>query len=431
VPADPPHDTIKKASRRILPFVFLLFVVAYLDRANLAFAKLTMTAELRFSEAVFGLGAGLFFLGYCLFEIPGAILVEKWSARRWIARILLSWGLCTVLCGFIRSESEFYIVRFLLGVSEASFFPGVIIYLSHWFPAGIRARATSAFLMAIPVAMVVGAPISGALLEISWFGLSGWRWIFILEGLPAMLLGVVTLFYLTDHPREAKWLSESEKEYLDAALASERKAAGPKPTVWEGLRQPNVVLLSAALFLANFANAAYMLWLPTLVQSASGFGPALSAALSAIPFSAGLIAIPLAGWSSDRSRERRKHAALPMLFAGLLFAPVAIPHQPFGMLLFWLFLTSAAKYFWPPSFWVLPTMGPGQTSRAAVIGFINSVGNVGSFFGPYVVGEVLTAGFGFWVVVLLVAACLVLGAMLVLSVRLDRSLTSCQTPADQ
>ncbi len=416
-----PRGAFEKASRRLLPFVFLLFVIAYLDRANLAFAKLTMTAELGFSEAVFGLGAGLFFLGYCLFEIPGAILVEKWSARRWMARILLSWGLCTILSGFVRTANEFYLLRFLLGVSEASFFPGMIIYLSHWFPSGVRARATSAFLLAIPVALVAGAPISGALLEISWLGLSGWRWVFILEGLPAIVLGIVTIFYLTDHPREANWLSEAEKRNIEDLLASERRAAGPRTRFWEGLRQPNVMLLSAALFFANFANAAYTLWLPTLVQGASGLGPGLSAALSAVPFSAGLIAIPLAGWSSDRSRERRKHAALPMLFAGLLFAPVAIPQQPLGMLLFWLFLTSAAKYFWPPSFWVLPTLGSAETSRAAAIGVINSLGNLGSFFGPYVVGKVLTAGYGFGAVVLLVTACLVLGSLLVLRVRVPHA----------
>ena len=214
--------TRSKIVRRVLPFLCLLYLAAYLDRANVAFAKLTMTADLHFSEAVYGFGAGIFFLGYLLLEIPGALIVERWGARRWFARILVTWGLCTIVVGFVRTPLQFYGARFLLGVAEAGFYPGIIVYLTHWFARGDRAKAMAGFIVAIPVSLVLGAPISALILKLHWLGLPGWRWVFILEGLPAIVLGIVTFFYLTDRPRDAMWLEPEERAWITQELEREK-----------------------------------------------------------------------------------------------------------------------------------------------------------------------------------------------------------------
>jgi ACS family tartrate transporter-like MFS transporter len=248
--------TRRKITRRLVPFAFVLYIIAYLDRANVGFAKLSMTADLSFSEAVFGFGSGIFFIGYLLLEIPGALIVERWSARKWIARILITWGFCTVLVGFVRTPGQFYAARFLLGTAEAGFYPGLVIYFSHWFAERDRARAMAGLISAIPVSLALGAPVSALILRVHWLSLPGWRWVFILEGLPAVVFGVVTLFYLTDHPREAKWLEPDEREWITAELEGEKqrkKAHGHIP-VWAALRKPNVLLLALALCSANTAR---------------------------------------------------------------------------------------------------------------------------------------------------------------------------------
>ena len=245
-----------KVARRILPYFFLLFIVAYLDRANVAFAKLSMAPDLGFSEAVYGLGAGIFFLGYFLLEIPGALIVERWSARLWISRILITWGLCTILVSFVKTASGFYAARFLLGLAEAGFFPGVIIYLTHWFPAQDRARALAGLILAVPISFVIGAPLSAWCLSLHWFGLQGWRWLFILQGLPAIVLGLITPFYLTDHPHQALWLAPDERAWLTDLLERERqqaRAAG-RVRVWDGLKRPHVFVLAVALCLIVLAS---------------------------------------------------------------------------------------------------------------------------------------------------------------------------------
>jgi len=215
---------LRSIARRLLPFLIVLFSVAYIDRVNVSYAGLEMTNDLGFDPEVFGLGTGIFFIGYFLLEIPGALIVERWSARKWLARIVISWGLLAVLMGFIHNTTHFYIVRFLLGLAEAGFFPGIIIYLSHWFRHRERARAIAAFMTALPVSVIVVAPLSGFILGINWFGLPGWRWIFILEGIPAVMLGFVTIFYLTDRPRDARWLAEDEREWITNELSNKRPA---------------------------------------------------------------------------------------------------------------------------------------------------------------------------------------------------------------
>src|SRR6058998_2672636 len=210
----------RKVAWRVLPLVFLLYIVAYLDRANVGFAKLRMAGDLKFSEEVFGLGIGIFFIGYLILEIPGALLVERWSARKWFARILISWGFISALTALVRTPAQFYLARFFLGVAEAGFFPGIIVYFTHWFTSGDRARALSGLIMAVPLSLAIGAPASALLLDVNWLGLSGWKWLFILEGLPAVLLGVVTLVVMTDRPGDAKWLTPAERDYLENALVA-------------------------------------------------------------------------------------------------------------------------------------------------------------------------------------------------------------------
>src|SRR5881396_1424718 len=232
-PAIDPVALRRKIAWRVLPFVFLLYIVAYLDRANVGFAKLAMADDLKFSEAVFGFGFGIFFIGYLILEVPGALLVEHWSARKWFARILISWGLISALTAFVRTPSQFYIARFLLGVAEAGFFPGIIVYFTHWFASAERARALSGLVMAVPFSLALGAPVSALLLDVRWLGLVGWKWLFILEGLPAVILGVVTLLWMTDRPRHAKWLTPEERGHLEGLLAAEARAKEGRGTVWQ------------------------------------------------------------------------------------------------------------------------------------------------------------------------------------------------------
>ncbi len=262
----------RKVAWRILPLVFLLYIVAYLDRANVGFAKLRMASDLHFSDAVYGLGIGIFFIGYLLLEIPGALLVERWSARKWFARILISWGLISALTAFVTTPMQFNVARFFLGVAEAGFFPGVIVYFTHWFTSQDRTRALSGLVMAVPFSLALGAPVSALLLDVNWLGLAGWQWLFILEGLPAVILGFVTLRTMTDRPRHAKWLSQAERDYLEGVLAAEARAKeGPnKIRVWQALRLRNVWLLALSIFATNTGGYALAFWVPSMVKSLSG-----------------------------------------------------------------------------------------------------------------------------------------------------------------
>jgi ACS family tartrate transporter-like MFS transporter len=415
--------TRRKVARRLLPFAFILYIVAYLDRANVGFAKLAMTADLSFSEAVFGLGSGIFFIGYFLLEIPGALIVERWSARKWIARILITWGFCTVWVGFVRTPTEFYASRFLLGVAEAGFFPGLIIYLSHWFVERDRARAMAGFIIAIPVSLALGAPISALILRLNWFGLAGWRWVFILEGLPAVVLGVVTLFYLTDYPHQAGWLKPEEREWISGELEAEkkRKKAFGHIRIWDALRQRNVLLLAFGLCAANTGSYAFNFWLPTTIHRSSNLSVVASTACSALPSLFGLAATLLSGRSSDRTGERRLHTALPLIIGSVFFLLSALPNQSFGVVLMWLCLTSFAASRFPPPFWVLPTLTLGESAAAASIGFVNSIGNLGGFIGPSVAGYLLSHNHSYQVAMTFLASGYFLGGILILGVRVRRT----------
>ena len=412
---------LAKIRRRILPFLFLLYIVAYLDRANVAFAKMQMMSDLAFSEAVFGFGSGIFFIGYLLLEIPGALMVEKWSARKWIARILVTWGFCTVAVGFVRGPGEFYTARFVLGCAEAGFFPGIIVYLGHWFPRQDRARAMAGFILAIPVCLVLGAPFSALLLHLNWLGLAGWRWIFILQGLPAVLLGIVTLFYLTDHPRDARWLQPDERRWIESELESERRQTETaRISIWRALRMRNVILLALALCSANIGSYSFTFWLPSLIRRTSSFSITTSTVLSALPFAFGLASVYLSGRASDRAGERRLHTAIPMLAAGFFFALSGLSGDSFPLVLLCLCLTGAATNAWPPPFWLLPTASLEGAAAAASIGFINAIGNLGGFIGPTVVGLLLNQHYPHSVAIFFLASCYLLGSVFTLLIRVPR-----------
>lgn len=406
-----------------MPFLILLFMVAYLDRVNVSYAALDMTRELGFTPEVYGFGAGIFFLGYVLLEIPGALLVERWSARLWISRIMISWGLLAGLTGFVETATQFYWARFLLGVGEAGFFPGIIVYLSHWFPERDRAKAVAIFMTAIPVASILGAPISGLLLGVDWLGLSGWRWVFILEGIPSVVLGIIVPFYLTDRPAQARWLPADEREWLVAELARERAAkphAGQSHRLADALRQlrqPRVLVLAGAYFAAVTAVYGFGLWLPIIVKALSGLPNLAVTGIAALPYVAGLVAMLAVGWSSDRTGERRWHTALPLVAvsAGLLLTALLRDHAALAVAS--LCLAGAGLYSYLPGFWALPTTLLTGSTAAAAVGLINAFGNVGGFVGPYVVGRFNAATNSFAGGMLYLSASALAAAALVLALR--------------
>ena len=356
---------------RLLPFSFLMYLVCYVDRANLSFANLRMSMDLGFSDRVYGLGAGVFFVGYILFEIPGAVIVERWSARKWIARIMLTWGLVTILTGFIKSAPQFYAARFFLGVAEASFFPGMIVYLSHWFRASDRAKAVASFYCAVPAASVVGSLLASWLLSVTWSGIAGWRWIFIAEGIPPVVLGVIALFYLTDYPQQAGWLPEDERGWIcqemEAELRAKKKAC--QYTIWQACSQ--VLLLIFPYFLALIGAQATVFWIPT-----SGLPAPQVSLLGALPGIVGVACMLVNGWHSDKSGERRWHTAMPLLCAGVIYFLVALTHGvPLAMAL--LILGGGCMFAYYPVFWAMPTMFLSESAAAACFGLINSVGHIG------------------------------------------------------
>jgi MFS transporter, ACS family, tartrate transporter len=410
----------RRIAARVLPLVFAMYIVNYLDRANVAFAKLPMSAELGFSEKVYGQGAGIFFIGYLAFEIPGALIVERFGARRWMARILITWGLCTAAVGLVRTPSQFYWARFVLGLAEAGFFPGIIVYLTHWFALADRARAMSGLVLAIPVALGLGAPLSAAILQIHWFDVSGWRWLFILEGLPAVALGVFALFYLTDRPKDAHWLEPDERAWITNALETERlgKAATAHVTIFQAFRQRNVILLALALFSANLNSYTFVFWLPTVIKNASRLSVTASTLLSGLPYAAGLIATVALSYLSDRSGRRKFYTIMPLLLTASSLMLSALPGQPFWLAMLWLCLAGAGIYSGAPSFWVLPTLTLQASAAAASIGMINAIANLSGYVAPSIVGDLLDHGFSHAQIVPFLACCPLIAAGLIAALRM-------------
>jgi MFS transporter, ACS family, tartrate transporter len=415
----------RRIARRLLPFLWLLYMIAFLDRVNVAYAALEMSHDLKFTDRVFGFGAGIFFIGYVLLEIPGALIVERWSARRWIARIMISWGIVTILVGFVHTAKQFYMARFLLGAAEAGFFPGIIVYLTHWFCRHDRTKAIAVFMSAIPLSSIVGSPIAGKILSIHWYGLEGWRWLFILEGVPAVLFGFVTLAYLTDWPHQASWLPGDEAKWIEDELQREKKSKASSSSVWQALRQRNVILLTLIYFLAVSGLYGFTVWLPTIVKRASGFSTWIVTLLVVLPYLAGLAATLFNGWHSDHTQERRWHAALPLLMGGtsLLLAVVFSSHLWTQLAFFTLF--AACVHGYQPCFWALPTATLGESAAAASIGLINSLGNLGGFAGPFLLGYLATRTGSFLSGLSCLVANLFLAGILVLCLHgVDRSATT-------
>ncbi|HEY0458092.1 MAG TPA: MFS transporter [Pyrinomonadaceae bacterium] len=409
----------RKITRRLLPFLICLFMVAFIDRVNVGYAALEMTKELRFGPEIFGFGAGVFFFGYFLFEIPGTLLVETWSARKWLARIIISWGIIAMLMGFIRNSTEFYIARFLLGAAEAGFFPGVIVYLSHWFRAQDRAKAVAMFMAAIPVSNIIISPISGWILGLGWLGFSGWRWVFILEAVPAVILGIVTVFYLTDRPKDAAWLAEDERAWIENELAREKeiKKARRNYKIWQALLNRNVLLLAAGYFCAVTSAYGFNFWLPTIVKSLSGYGNIEVSLISAVPYCAGLAAMLAVGWSSDRTGERRWHTSLSLLAVSSGLFLSAIFSENIWLAVAFFCLAGAGLYSYLPGFWALPAAFLTETAAAASIGLINSVGNLGGFVGPFIVGYLNQKTNSFYAGIIYLSCSALIAALFILLVR--------------
>jgi D-galactonate transporter len=413
----------RRISLRVIPYVFLLYIVAFLDRVNVGYAALQMAGDLGFSAEVFGFGAGIFFFGYVILEIPGSIIVERWSARKWIARIMISWGILAIMMAFVKTSTQFYWVRFLLGAAEAGFFPGLIVYLSHWFRYEDRAKAVAMFMAAIPVSNLIGSPISGLLLGVHWLNQPGWRWLFIVEGIPAVILGFVTIYYLTDWPREAKWLPEDEKQWIIRELEREKQArkAVRQISMLQALRHRDVLLLVGAYFFATVGFYGLNIWMPTLIKQASGWSDLKVTLVAMVPHLAGLVSLLAIGASSDRTGERKWHAAGAMLLgaAGYVLVVFAGGNPLLVVAAFCVVAAGADGYF--PGFWPLPTAFLTESAAAASIGLINSFGNLGGFVGPYILGYVRTATNSFNIGLALLAASMVLGALCVLSVRAHRT----------
>ena len=378
----------RRIARRLLPFLFVLYVIAFLDRMNIGAAALQMPADLGFSPSVIGFGAGIFFLGYFLLEIPGALIVERWSARRWIARIMISWGIVTVLMAFIHTPRQFYWVRFMVGAAEAGFLPGVIVYLTHWFRYQDRAKAVAVFYAANPLSYVIGSPLAGLLLGLSWLGMRGWRWLFIIEGIPAVVLGVITIFYLTDWPEQARWLPEDERSWITEQLRREKEAKKRVHSfsVWGALRNRDVLLLTLCYFCAMTGSYGIAFWLPTIVKRLSGQSDMNVTLLAAMPYVAGFVTQQLNGWHSDRTGERRWHAALPVILCGVALSLAVIYSSRSTISITLFVLVGACFYGFQPCFWAVPTLFLSDSAAAASIGLINSVGNLGGFAGPFVIG---------------------------------------------
>jgi MFS transporter, ACS family, tartrate transporter len=369
-----------------------------------AYAALGMSRDLGFSDRVFGLGAGIFFISYVALQIPGALLVERWSACRLIAASLIAWGSVNMLTALVRTPGQLYLARFLLGAAEAGFFPGVIVYLSHWFIQEDRAKATSNFMAAIPLSFVIGSPLAGWILGHRWLGVEGWRWLFVLEGLPAVLLGAVALFYLTDWPEEAAWLAPAQRHWIEQKLEEEEPANAQLITVWQALRSRTVLLLASVTFLEYFMGYTFYFWFPTILKRQSGWSDARVGLLGALPYAVGFLAMLINGWHSDRSGERRWHAAAPLFIVAPL---LGLATQPGSVTLtVALFAIAGVHLAFLPVFWAIPTEILGASAAAAAVGMINAVGSVAGFAGPYAFGylKTRTGSFSYGLALIMVSA---------------------------
>lgn len=410
-----------RIARRLLPFLFILYVIAFLDRMNIGAAALQMPHDLGFTESAVGLGAGIFFFGYFLLEIPGALIAERWSARRWIARIMISWGLMTALMAFIHTARQFYLVRFLVGAAEAGFLPGVIVYLTHWFRYEDRAKAVAFFYAANPLSYVIGSPLAGVLMGLTWLGMRGWRWLFIIEGIPAIIFGVITIWYLTDWPAQARWLPDQERDWITNELQREKQAKKRSYGIWEALRHRDVLLLTFCYFGAMTGAYGIAFWQPTILKRLSGQSDLRVTLMAALPYVVAFVAQQVNGWHSDRTRERRWHAALPVLVCGLALAFAVLYRENLVLSLTLFVVAGGSFYGFQPVFWTVPTQFLSESAAAASIGLINAVGNLGGFAGPMVMGYLVNRTHSFSAGLLYLVGSLFVSGILMLAVGRSRT----------
>jgi ACS family tartrate transporter-like MFS transporter len=421
---------LRKITLRIVPFVMLLYFVAFIDRVNIGFAALTMNKDLGFSPTVFGFGAGIFFLGYFLFEVPSNLVLDKVGARIWIARVMITWGLISGAMAFVQGPSSFYALRFLLGAAEAGFFPGIILYLSYWFPARQRAAVTAIFMAAAPLSTVLGSPVSGALLEMhGMFGFSGWQWMFIVEAVPAVILGVVVLFYMTDRPEKAKWLRDDERRWLVNTMNAEaaNKAGTASHSVWHGLADLRVIALSLVYFGTSAGLYTLGIWAPQIIKE-FGLASLQVGFLNALPGIVAVVAMVLWARHSDRTGERTWHVVGACILASLGLVLAGSAGTVLAVLLALTLVNIGISSAKPP-LWSMPTMFLSGSAAAAGIATINSIGNLGGFAGPAMIGWIKDLTGSFQGGLYFVAGLLVLSAVLTLILARSQR-TSAATAAD-
>jgi len=419
--AEQSRATIARVVRRLIPFIFICYVVAYIDRVNIGFAATELQRDLNLSDAAYGLGGGLFFLGYCLFEIPSNLIMDRVGARVWIARIMIGWGLVSMAMMFVVGQWSFYAMRVLLGIAEAGFFPGMVLYLTYWVPAAERAKTGALFMTAAPVAVLIGSPVSEALLALDGaLGLAGWQWLFLVEGFPAVVLGVIALSFLTDRPEQAHWLPAAEREWLSGVMAPERaeRESRHEGSPLKALLNGRVMLICFIYFLNTLVTYGVFLWLPRILRDASGYRGWRLSLVTALPFVVALVGMVLIGRHSDRTGERKWHlAACAMTGAiGLLLA--AGFHDSVPLIVFSFALSQLGQRSVQGVFWAIPPIFLGGTAAAAGIALINSVGNLGGFVGPWVMGWLRGVSGSYSAGLLVLAAALVFEAVLVMTLRL-------------
>lgn len=416
--AEQQNGTYKKIGWRILPFLLLCYLAAYIDRVNIGFAKLQMASDLGFSEVAYGLGAGIFFIGYSIFEVPSNLMLHKVGARRWIARILISWSIVSAGFAFVQTEMHFYALRFLLGVAEAGFAPGALLYLTYWFPAARRSRANSAMFLAIPLAGVIGAPLSGLIMEnmggvAQW---EGWRWMFVLEALPALIAGLLTWRFLPDRPADVPWLSPQEKQLVQDDLDEDAGTRTEHMSVRQFLSDKRLWLLTAIYFMVVMGQYAITFWLPTIVKNAGASSPLFNGLLTSLPFLAAMVAMVLFSRSADKMHERRWHLIVPMVMGALALTVASFFPHNLGLSIALLSIAAAGMLTATVMFWSLPPAFLGGVWAAAGIGAINSIGNVAGFVSPYLIGSLVSAAGDLRLGLYAIAAAVLIGAALVLLV---------------
>ena len=381
--------TLRKITWRIVPFIMILYLIAYIDRVNIGFAAITMKEDLGFTASILGFGAGIFFLGYFLFEVPSNIILHKVGARIWIARVMVTWGIIAGGMAFVESSTSFYVMRFLLGVAEAGFFPGIILYLSYWFPARNRAGVIALFMAAAPIATAIGSPISAALLEMHGImGLAGWQWMFLIEAIPAVILGVVVFFYMTDRPEKATWLKPDEREWLVKTMQAEdaNKGGEQHHSILRGLANPRVLALALIYFGTSAGLYTLGIWAPQIIKEL-GVSSMTVGLLNAIPPIISVVAMILWSRHSDKTNERTWHVALACLTAAVGLAIAASTGSMFGLIEALTIVNVGISCSKPP-LWSMPTMFLSGAAAATGIATINSIGNLGGFAGPAMIGWV-------------------------------------------